>query len=101
MAEQRTLILEGCPVGKSVAAERLLAAEPEVLYVATGGDGSSDPEWAERIAKHRARRLYERGGWRRRSTWCRCSVPGPPLLIDCLTLWLRRARWTRSTSGPT
>jgi len=90
MAEQRTLILGGARSGKSIAAERLLALEPEVLYVATGGDGSSDPEWAERIAKHRARRP---------ATWGLAEtidlVPlfdsdGPPLLIDCLTLWLSR-----------
>jgi adenosylcobinamide kinase / adenosylcobinamide-phosphate guanylyltransferase len=90
MAEQRTLILGGARSGKSVAAERLLASEPEVLYVATGGDGSSDPEWAERIAKHRARRPATWGLAETIDLVPLLDSPGPPLLIDCLTLWLSR-----------
>ncbi|MFG1812627.1 bifunctional adenosylcobinamide kinase/adenosylcobinamide-phosphate guanylyltransferase [Kribbella sp. NPDC049174] len=90
MAEQRTLILGGARSGKSVAAERLLAAEPEVLYVATGGDGSSDPEWAERIAKHRARRPATWGLAETIDLVPLLDSAGPPLLIDCLTLWLSR-----------
>ncbi|GAB2659800.1 bifunctional adenosylcobinamide kinase/adenosylcobinamide-phosphate guanylyltransferase [Kribbella swartbergensis] len=90
MAEQRTLILGGARSGKSVAAERLLASEPEVLYVATGGDGSSDPEWAERIAKHRARRPASWGLAETIDLVPLLDSPGPPLLIDCLTLWLSR-----------
>jgi adenosylcobinamide kinase / adenosylcobinamide-phosphate guanylyltransferase len=90
MAEQRTLILGGARSGKSVAAERLLASEPEVLYVATGGDGSSDPEWAERIAKHRARRPASWGLAETIDLVTLLEASGPPLLIDCLTLWLSR-----------
>ncbi len=90
MAEQRTLILGGARSGKSVAAERLLGSEPEVLYVATGGDGSSDPEWAERIAKHRARRPATWGLAETIDLVPLLDSPGPPLLIDCLTLWLSR-----------
>ncbi|TDO43378.1 adenosylcobinamide kinase /adenosylcobinamide-phosphate guanylyltransferase [Kribbella sp. VKM Ac-2527] len=87
---QRTLILGGARSGKSTEAERLLADHPDTLYVATGGDGSADPEWAARIAMHRARRP---------STWGLAETidlvplldsPGPPLLVDCLTLWLAR-----------
>jgi adenosylcobinamide kinase/adenosylcobinamide-phosphate guanylyltransferase len=89
MAE-RTLILGGARSGKSVAAERLLSAEREVLYVATGGDGSSDPEWAERIAKHRARRPETWGLAETIDLVPLLDSPGPPLLIDCLTLWLSR-----------
>jgi adenosylcobinamide kinase/adenosylcobinamide-phosphate guanylyltransferase len=86
----RTLVLGGARSGKSIAAERMLADVPDVVYVATGGDDSGNPEWAERIAKHQARRP---------STWGLAEtidlVPlltsaGPPLLIDCLTLWLSR-----------
>lgn len=89
MAE-RTLILGGARSGKSVAAERLLSDEPEVLYVATGGDGSSDPEWAERIAKHRARRPATWGLAETIDLVPLLDSPGPPVLIDCLTLWLSR-----------
>lgn len=89
MAE-RTLILGGARSGKSVAAERLLAGSRDVLYVATGGDGSSDPEWAERIAKHRARRPASWGLAETIDLVPLLDSPGPPLLIDCLTLWLSR-----------
>ncbi|TWD83256.1 adenosylcobinamide kinase /adenosylcobinamide-phosphate guanylyltransferase [Kribbella amoyensis] len=90
LGDQRTLVLGGARSGKSTEAERLLAGHPDTLYVATGGDGSADPEWADRIAIHRARRP---------STWGLAETidlvpllaePGPPLLIDCLTLWLAR-----------
>jgi adenosylcobinamide kinase / adenosylcobinamide-phosphate guanylyltransferase len=87
---RRILVLGGARSGKSTEAERLLADRDDVLYVATGGDGDGDPAWAERIARHRARRP---------ATWGLTEtidlVPlligdGPPLLIDCLTLWLTR-----------
>jgi adenosylcobinamide kinase/adenosylcobinamide-phosphate guanylyltransferase len=86
----RTLILGGARSGKSVAAERLLSAEPDVLYVATGGEDSGDAEWAARVAKHQARRP---AGWGLAETIDLVPLlesPGPPLLIDCLTLWLSR-----------
>jgi adenosylcobinamide kinase/adenosylcobinamide-phosphate guanylyltransferase len=89
-AAQRTLILGGARSGKSTEAERLLADHPDTVYVATGGDGSSDPEWAERIALHRARRP---GSWGLAETIDLVPLlesAGPPLLIDCLTLWLAR-----------
>jgi adenosylcobinamide kinase / adenosylcobinamide-phosphate guanylyltransferase len=63
-----------------------------VLYVATGGTRDGDSEWAARVAAHRDRRP---GSWRTAET---CDlVPllaendGPPLLIDCLSLWLTDA----------
>ncbi|MFD4635467.1 bifunctional adenosylcobinamide kinase/adenosylcobinamide-phosphate guanylyltransferase [Streptomyces sp. NPDC058284] len=85
---RRTLVLGGARSGKSVEAERRLEAFPDVLYVATGGTRSGDTEWARRVSVHRERRP---GSWRTAET---CDlVPllaqdGPPLLIDCLSLWL-------------
>ncbi|MER6127684.1 bifunctional adenosylcobinamide kinase/adenosylcobinamide-phosphate guanylyltransferase [Streptomyces sp. NPDC001795] len=85
---RRTLVLGGARSGKSVEAERRLEAFPDVLYVATGGSRNGDTEWAARVAAHRKRRP---GSWHTAET---CDlVPllrqdGPPLLIDCLSLWL-------------
>ncbi|HSK27169.1 MAG TPA: bifunctional adenosylcobinamide kinase/adenosylcobinamide-phosphate guanylyltransferase [Jiangellales bacterium] len=87
-APHRTLVLGGARSGKSAEAERLLAAEPEVVYVATAGERSDDPEWAARVAAHRARRP---GSWRTLESPDLVAVlaePGPPLLVECLTLWL-------------
>ncbi|WP_406127608.1 bifunctional adenosylcobinamide kinase/adenosylcobinamide-phosphate guanylyltransferase [Streptomyces sp. NBC_00989] len=88
---RRTLVLGGARSGKSVEAERRLEAFPDVLYVATGGSRNGDTEWATRVSAHRERRP---GSWRTAET---CDlVPllaedGPPLLIDCLSLWLTDA----------
>jgi adenosylcobinamide kinase / adenosylcobinamide-phosphate guanylyltransferase len=88
---RRTLVLGGARSGKSYEAERRLAAFPGVLYVATGGTRDGDPEWAARVAAHRERRP---ASWRTAET--RDLVPllaadGPPLLVDCLSLWLTAA----------
>ncbi|MFC9426138.1 bifunctional adenosylcobinamide kinase/adenosylcobinamide-phosphate guanylyltransferase [Streptomyces sp. NPDC056987] len=88
---RRTLVTGGARSGKSWEAERRLAAFPGVLYVATGGGREGDTEWEERVRTHRERRP---GSWRTAET---CDlVPllaeeGPPLLIDCLSLWLTDA----------
>ncbi|MFE5810797.1 bifunctional adenosylcobinamide kinase/adenosylcobinamide-phosphate guanylyltransferase [Streptomyces sp. NPDC056491] len=88
---RRTLVLGGARSGKSVEAERRLESFPEVVYVATGGTRDGDAEWAQRVGLHRERRP---GSWRTVET---CDlVPllaaeGPPLLIDCLALWLTDA----------
>ncbi|MFJ4866404.1 MULTISPECIES: bifunctional adenosylcobinamide kinase/adenosylcobinamide-phosphate guanylyltransferase [unclassified Streptomyces] len=88
---RRTLVLGGARSGKSVEAERRLESFPEVVYVATGGTRDGDPEWAQRVGLHRERRP---GTWRTVET---CELApllaqdGPPLLIDCLALWLTDA----------
>jgi adenosylcobinamide kinase/adenosylcobinamide-phosphate guanylyltransferase len=88
---RRTLVLGGARSGKSVEAERRLESFPDVLYVATGGTRGGDTEWAARVSAHRERRP---GSWQTAET---CDlVPllaedGPPLLIDCLSLWLTDA----------
>ena len=86
----RTLILGGARSGKSIAAERLLSSEPDVLYVATGGNDSGNAEWAARVAKHQSRRPPSWGLAETIDLVPLLTSPGPPLLIDCLTLWLSR-----------
>lgn len=88
---ERTLILGGARSGKSTEAERLLAGQLDTVYVATGYvPGESDAEWAERIALHRARRPATWGLVETVDLVPLLDSPGPPLLIDCLTLWLAR-----------
>jgi adenosylcobinamide kinase / adenosylcobinamide-phosphate guanylyltransferase len=87
-APHRTLLLGGARSGKSTRAEALLASEPAVRYVATGGTRDGDPEWAARVAAHRARRPPD---WTTLETLEVADVlaeDGPPVLVDCLALWL-------------
>lgn len=85
------LVLGGARSGKSAFAEHLLVREPAVDYVACGlvPDGS-DSEWTDRVALHRGRRP---SSWRTLETVdvpAVLAVPGPPVLLDCLTTWLAR-----------
>ncbi|MFE7466893.1 bifunctional adenosylcobinamide kinase/adenosylcobinamide-phosphate guanylyltransferase [Streptomyces sp. NPDC057499] len=88
---RRTLVTGGARSGKSVEAERRLETFPEVVYVATGGDREGDADWAARVGLHRERRPAV---WRTEET-CELAellaADGPPLLIDCLSLWLTDA----------
>ncbi|MCQ4046218.1 bifunctional adenosylcobinamide kinase/adenosylcobinamide-phosphate guanylyltransferase [Streptantibioticus rubrisoli] len=88
---RRTLVLGGARSGKSAEAERRLAAFPGVVYVATGGTREDDPDWAARVRLHRERRP---AAWRTEETRDLVTLlraQGPPLLIDCLALWLTHA----------
>ena len=88
--EGRTLVLGGARSGKSREAERLLAAEADVTYVATAYPADHDDEWSERVRRHRARRP---SGWATLETIDLVPLldtDGGPLLVDCLTLWLTR-----------
>jgi adenosylcobinamide kinase/adenosylcobinamide-phosphate guanylyltransferase len=91
-APHRTLVLGGARSGKSRHAEALLAAEPDVTYVATAAPRPDDAEWAERVTAHRVRRPAH---WHTLETGDVADVllsaaPGQPILVDCLTLWLTR-----------
>jgi adenosylcobinamide kinase/adenosylcobinamide-phosphate guanylyltransferase len=84
-----TLVLGGSRSGKSRYAESLLRGYRSVTYVAPGPrpDGS-DPEWAERISLHQARRPPT---WSTLETAELVDVIGTadhPVLIDCLSTWL-------------
>ncbi len=88
---RRTLLLGGARSGKSHEAERMLAATAEVEYVATGGTRAGDDEWAARVALHRSRRP---ASWTTTETLDVAKLllsPGPPVLLDCLSLWLAGA----------
>ena len=88
----RVLILGGARSGKSVTAERLLAARDHVDYVATGPlPDPADPDWADRVRLHRQRRPAH---WTTLETLeledvlagsGRLAVP---VLVDCLSTWL-------------
>ncbi len=86
---RRVLITGGSRSGKSAEAERRLAAEPAVVYVATAGPvPPGDDAWAERVAAHRRRRP---AGWQTVETTELAPLlraPGPPLLVDCMGMWL-------------
>ena len=84
------LIIGGARSGKSRHAEALLADAVGVTYVATSQGRPDDAEWAVRVAAHRARRP---SNWRTIETLDVAGVltePGPPVLVDCLTVWLSR-----------
>jgi adenosylcobinamide kinase/adenosylcobinamide-phosphate guanylyltransferase len=84
----RTLVLGASRSGKSAFAESLLGAEPAVEYVATAVPDRSDHEWADRIARHRARRPKH---WSTIETGEVALVlvqDGPPVLVDSITTWL-------------
>jgi adenosylcobinamide kinase/adenosylcobinamide-phosphate guanylyltransferase len=89
----RTLLLGAAGSGKSGVAERLLAAEPEVVYLATGAppDHGADPEWAQRVRVHRARRP---SWWQTVETDdvpAALSAAHAPVLLDSLGTWLTGA----------
>jgi adenosylcobinamide kinase/adenosylcobinamide-phosphate guanylyltransferase len=86
----RVLVTGGARSGKSAFAEQLLAAEPRVDYVATAAPMPDDAEWADRVALHRKRRPSHWTTHESGDLAGLLATDGPPLLIDCLTLWLCR-----------
>jgi adenosylcobinamide kinase / adenosylcobinamide-phosphate guanylyltransferase len=95
----RVLVLGGARSGKSERAELRLAGEADVTYVAAGpggpagppGGSAGDPEWAARVAAHRARRPT---WWRTAETTDLAGVltaARGALLIDGIGTWLAAA----------
>ena len=90
-APKRVLVTGGARSGKSRFAERLLEGHDLVEYVATADPEALDAEFAARVDAHRRRRP---DGWTTTETCDLVGVlgrPGPPVLIDCLSLWLAHA----------
>lgn len=100
-----TLVLGGTRSGKSGHAESLLPAGAPVRYLATARRIDGDPEWAARIAAHRARRP---GTWTtiEDSDVAVALADGrSPLLVDDLATWLTgvlddAGAWTAATVPP-
>jgi adenosylcobinamide kinase / adenosylcobinamide-phosphate guanylyltransferase len=85
----RILVLGPASSGKSALAEDLLAAEPSVVYVATGPlAGPADEAWARRVAAHRERRPSWWATQETRNLPALLASPGPPLLVDSLGTWV-------------
>ncbi len=82
---RRTLVLGAARSGKSAYAESLLAAEPEVTYVATAAPRPDDSEWAARVTAHQQRRP---AGWRTLETLDVAAHLDRTVLVDDLGLWL-------------
>jgi adenosylcobinamide kinase/adenosylcobinamide-phosphate guanylyltransferase len=82
----RVLVLGGARSGKSAHAESLLAGAGAVTYLATSAAPAGDPEWAARVAAHRARRPAT---WTTVETTDPALLRGPgPLLVDSVTTWV-------------
>ena len=86
----RVLVLGGARSGKSAYAESLLSSESGVTYAATASTDPDDPDWAERIAQHRARRP---ASWTTQETADLATLLADgtgPVLVDSITVWLAR-----------
>ncbi|CAI9415146.1 bifunctional adenosylcobinamide kinase/adenosylcobinamide-phosphate guanylyltransferase [Nocardioides sp. T2.26MG-1] len=90
----KVLVTGGVRSGKSTHAERLLRAETTVRYVAPGPtpEEDDDPDWAARIAAHRARRPAHWATVETRDLADALSRAGESaVLVDCLGTWLTAA----------
>jgi adenosylcobinamide kinase/adenosylcobinamide-phosphate guanylyltransferase len=82
----KVLVLGGSRSGKSAHAESLLADVPDVTYLATSVGSDGDPDWAARIAAHRARRPAR---WTTiESTAAFHLLERGTILIDSVTTWV-------------
>jgi adenosylcobinamide kinase/adenosylcobinamide-phosphate guanylyltransferase len=86
----KVLVTGGVRSGKSTHAESLLGAEPSVTYVAPGPtpEEDADPDWAARIAAHRARRPATWSTVETRDLAPVLAGARDAALVDCLGTWL-------------
>jgi len=90
-----SLVLGGARSGKSRFALGLCAGHELVVVVATGRD-DGDPEWRERIQRHRRDRPPD---WPTLEEPLAVPeavlglAPGAVALVDCVTLWLANLAW--------
>jgi adenosylcobinamide kinase/adenosylcobinamide-phosphate guanylyltransferase len=86
----KVLVTGGVRSGKSTHAERLLAGEPMVTYVASAPtvEEDLDPDWAARLATHRARRPESWTTEETRDLSGAVAAAEGAVLIDCLGTWL-------------
>jgi adenosylcobinamide kinase/adenosylcobinamide-phosphate guanylyltransferase len=89
----KVLITGGVRSGKSFHAESLLLAEPQVAYIAPGPkpDPDLDPEWADRVAAHLARRPAHWTTVETTDLATAIRTAEGAVLIDCLGTWLTAA----------
>ena len=85
----RILVTGGVRSGKSSHAEALVGEEP-ATYLAPGPspDEDADPDWAARIAAHRARRPAAWTTEETRDVAHAVRASEQPVLLDCLGTWL-------------
>lgn len=88
-ARGRVLVLGGARSGKSTWAEQQLL-DREACYLATSFADPEDPEWMERIRLHRERRPAHWTTLETLDIAGELSKDGPPLLVDCLAVWMTR-----------
>ncbi|ADT97114.1 MULTISPECIES: bifunctional adenosylcobinamide kinase/adenosylcobinamide-phosphate guanylyltransferase [Mycolicibacterium] len=85
----RILVTGGVRSGKSRHAEELLAGAGRVTYVAPGrAPDGTDPDWDDRISRHRARRPAH---WQTTETSDVAAAvrdADGTVLVDCLGTWL-------------
>lgn len=86
----KVLVTGGVRSGKSFHAESLMVAAAHVTYVAPGpeADVDADPEWAARVAVHRARRPDHWSTVETHDLASAVRAAEGAVLVDCLGTWL-------------
>ncbi|WKN47046.1 bifunctional adenosylcobinamide kinase/adenosylcobinamide-phosphate guanylyltransferase [Nocardioides sp. Arc9.136] len=89
LGSTKVLVTGGVRSGKSTHAERLLADELAVAYVAPGPVPSADDaDWTARVAAHRSRRPSSWTTHETRDLAPVLSAAAGAVLVDCVGTWL-------------